>query len=351
MKEIYDDELFKSRSTVTPELNSHLKKLADKAESDAFMDRVMLRTADIFNAVIADNHNRYVEANKSIDVIGDLKKTLHELTDEELDAMDAELEESIAESRKPREWTAEDQANFDEIMQSFAETKAKDAEEIQRNGATADSIETLVGAGYVQPATTVYSDNTAMFENPTENGVFGGYIIPPAPTFYPNSIPELPNSTIPIITTTTTVPPFPATEVKDSNPKDAVGIKKIAFSTVPSTVIAEVAVGMTEGARKYGRHNYRAVGVRYSVYYDATLRHLMKWWEGEDIDPDSGLSHVTKAITSLVVLRDAMINGMVTDDRPPRIPEGFWEDVQKQVDVVFRKYPDSVKPFVEGDQY
>lgn len=105
---------------------------------------------------------------------------------------------------------------------------------------------------------------------------------------------------------------------KNTNPKDAVGIRKAPMSTVSAAVLAEVGVAMLEGAAKYGRHNYRVAGVRASVYYDGTMRHLMSWWEGEDLDPDSQMSHITKAITSLVVLRDAMIQGMCTDDRPPR---------------------------------
>src|SRR3569832_2708438 len=88
---------------------------------------------------------------------------------------------------------------------------------------------------------------------------------------------------------------------KPSNPKDAVGIKKAPLSTVSAPVIAELGVAMLEGARKYGRHSYRALGVRASAYYDATMRHLMQFWEGEDVDPDSGLSHITKAIASFVV--------------------------------------------------
>lgn len=137
---------------------------------------------------------------------------------------------------------------------------------------------------------------------------------------------------------------------KETNPKDAVGNKKVAFSTVPSSVLAEVAVGMTEGARKYARHNWRVAGVRGSIYYDATLRHLFKWWEGEDTDPDSGLSHITKAITSLVVMRDAMINEKFTDDRPPKIPVDFWDGIQDKVNEVFDKYPESLPAYVEGDQ-
>lgn len=105
---------------------------------------------------------------------------------------------------------------------------------------------------------------------------------------------------------------------KPTNPKDTVGIKKSPLSTVSSAVLAELGVAMMEGALKYGRHNYRGVGVRASVYYDATIRHLFSWWEGEDQDPDSGMSHITKAIASLTVLRDAMIQEKMEDDRPPR---------------------------------
>ena len=107
-------------------------------------------------------------------------------------------------------------------------------------------------------------------------------------------------------------------EVKDTNPKDAIGISKAPMSTVSAAVLMEVGVAMLEGASKYGRHNYRAAGVRASVYYDALMRHAMAWWEGEDLDPDSGMSHITKAIATLVVLRDAMIQDKFTDDRPPR---------------------------------
>lgn len=127
--------------------------------------------------------------------------------------------------------------------------------------------------------------------------------------------------------------------VKPSNPKDIVGIRKAPMSTVSAAVMAEVGVAMLEGAAKYGRHNYRAVGVRSSVYYDGTLRHLFAWWEGEDLDPDSGLSHVTKAITSLVVFRDAMLQGKVEDDRPPRAAP-FYERLNAEAAATVDRHAD-----------
>jgi len=104
------------------------------------------------------------------------------------------------------------------------------------------------------------------------------------------------------------------------NPKDTIGSKKLPFSALPWAVIAEVAAGMGEGAIKYGKHNYETVGVRHSIYFDATLRHLIADFLGEDIDPDSGVSHISKAIASLCVLRDAQMYGKCTDDRPPAPP-------------------------------
>lgn len=124
---------------------------------------------------------------------------------------------------------------------------------------------------------------------------------------------------------------------KPTNPKDAVGVAKAPLSTVPANVLAEVGVAMLEGALKYGRHNYRQAGVRASVYYDALMRHIMAWWEGEDIDPDSGLPHIVKAIATLVVLRDADSREMLEDDRPPRT-EPFYPALNQLVELLKERY-------------
>jgi hypothetical protein len=135
-----------------------------------------------------------------------------------------------------------------------------------------------------------------------------------------------------------------ARKSKDTNPKDAVGIKKFPISTVSGPVIAELGLAMLEGARKYGRHNYRDSGVRASVYVDAMFRHMMKWWEGEDIDPDSGLSHVTKIIASAFVLRDAMIFENWVDDRPPAVDPAIWKKMDKMAADIVEKYPNAKEP-------
>lgn len=127
---------------------------------------------------------------------------------------------------------------------------------------------------------------------------------------------------------------------KPSNPKEAFGVRKLIFSVIPFSVLWEVGIGMLEGALKYGRHNYEVMGIRASTYMDATIaRHLMRWWSGEDIDKDSNLNHVTKAICSLVVLRAGMIKGNWTDDRPPKVDMAWVDQLEKLVGDVLDRVP------------
>lgn len=109
---------------------------------------------------------------------------------------------------------------------------------------------------------------------------------------------------------------------KDTNPKDAAAAVqgRVPLSLFPDTAIVAGAMAMHEGACKYGRYNWRKSGVRASVYMDALERHMKSWWNGEDIDPDSGLPHVWKALACLGVLIDAQECGQLADDRPPRAP-------------------------------
>lgn len=140
----------------------------------------------------------------------------------------------------------------------------------------------------------------------------------------------------------------PAASTKHTNPKDACGSRKVQISTIPETVLVMIAAGMTEGARKYGRHNYRVKGVRASVYYDAAMRHLLAWYGGENMDKDSGLPHVAKAITSLCVLLDAMLCAKWVDDRPPKSNIGrLIELMNLKTEALIEKYPEPKVPYTE----
>jgi hypothetical protein len=136
---------------------------------------------------------------------------------------------------------------------------------------------------------------------------------------------------------------------KETNPKDAIGIRKAPLSVVPIRVIVELGLAMLEGAVKYGRHNYRVAGVRASVYFDATMRHMFAWWEGEDLDPDTKLSHITKAIASLTVLRDSMMQGNWVDDRAPRTALFYDEANKKAGDIIDRHKDKNPKHYTTDD--
>jgi hypothetical protein len=138
--------------------------------------------------------------------------------------------------------------------------------------------------------------------------------------------------------------------VKDTNPKDGIGIKKVPFSLIPENVLGEVGLSFLEGSLKYGSNNWKCAGVRASVYIDALRRHLASWWNGQDIDPDSGLSHIVKAIACLIILRDSMLIGNWTDDRPPKSEKDFIKELNKQAELLIEKYPNAVKPYTEKNK-
>jgi hypothetical protein len=138
------------------------------------------------------------------------------------------------------------------------------------------------------------------------------------------------------------------TESKASNPKDALGIKKVPFHAIPAKPLMELGLAMMEGGRKYGTHNYRAVGVRFSTYYDSTLRHVISWWEGEDNDSDSGVHHIVKAIAGLFVVRDSMHMGNFEDDRPLQYPNGIdMIKFNRMAAEIIEQYPNCVAPFLQ----
>jgi len=103
--------------------------------------------------------------------------------------------------------------------------------------------------------------------------------------------------------------------VKDTNPKDSIGSDKMPLHLWPNTATILGTLGLLDGAAKYGRSNWRAAGVRASIYYDALRRHMDAWFEGEDYAADSGVHHLGHALACLAILADAMSCGKLVDDR------------------------------------
>jgi hypothetical protein len=85
-------------------------------------------------------------------------------------------------------------------------------------------------------------------------------------------------------------------EVRVTNAKTGgqKGRKPQRMGLVPHKSVMEIAEVYGFGAQKYDDHNWRK-GYDWSLSYDALQRHLALFWEGEDNDPESGLSHLAHA--------------------------------------------------------
>lgn len=114
------------------------------------------------------------------------------------------------------------------------------------------------------------------------------------------------------------------------------GKKPEQIHWIDPKALLEVARQAGYGAEKYGEgDNYRK-GYAWSLSYDAAQRHLMKFWDGEDIDPETGTYHLAAASWHCLALLSHLIREAGTDDRY-RQPEpvGRWR----------------VGDTVSGDQY
>lgn len=93
--------------------------------------------------------------------------------------------------------------------------------------------------------------------------------------------------------------------------------QKNRLELLPPFALEEIAKGFTFGAKKYDAFNYvSGDGLAYSRIYGALLRHLSAWYRGEELDPESGLPHLTHAGCCLMMLMETIQAHPDNDDRP-----------------------------------
>lgn len=112
----------------------------------------------------------------------------------------------------------------------------------------------------------------------------------------------------------------PEYDTKATNPKDAIGGKKLPLHLIPGSAKSVMALAFLEGALKYGKYNWRIAGVRASIYLDAMERHLEKFKNGENCDPDTGVPHLGSIMACAAIIIDASLCDQLNDDRPPEAP-------------------------------
>lgn len=94
------------------------------------------------------------------------------------------------------------------------------------------------------------------------------------------------------------------------------GQKDRRFGLVPVGPLEDVARLYAFGAKKYSAHNWRK-GYDWSLSYDAAQRHLTQFWNGEDIDEESGLPHLASVVFHCFALMEFARSYPQGDDRPP----------------------------------
>jgi hypothetical protein len=89
---------------------------------------------------------------------------------------------------------------------------------------------------------------------------------------------------------------------------------KARMSLLDSSWLLGVARVMTFGAKKYAEHNWKK-GISVSRLLDAAARHQAAFNDGENLDPESGESHLYHASCCLQFASWMIINRPDLDDR------------------------------------
>lgn len=102
-------------------------------------------------------------------------------------------------------------------------------------------------------------------------------------------------------------------------PKPAEGKKfdgdKDRYDLIPPEIEEAIAKVLTFGANKYGERNWE-LGMKWGRSYAALRRHVAAWWKGENLDPETSMSHLWHAACCIAFLVTFEARGIGTDDRP-----------------------------------
>jgi hypothetical protein len=107
---------------------------------------------------------------------------------------------------------------------------------------------------------------------------------------------------------------------------------KERFDLIPARPLFDLADVFTYGAVKYEDRNWEK-GISYSRIFAAIMRHLWKWWKGENIDHESILPHLAHAAWGCFVLLEYERTHREKDDRQlsARVPAKNIDDDKEEV--------------------
>ena len=100
------------------------------------------------------------------------------------------------------------------------------------------------------------------------------------------------------------------------DPKGEAGKRKPQLQLIPPVLNSEVAAALQHGAEKYGPWNWRESRVGLMTYIGAIRRHCDALLDGEDRDPESGITHLGHIAANCAIVLDAQEHDKIIDNRP-----------------------------------
>lgn len=89
---------------------------------------------------------------------------------------------------------------------------------------------------------------------------------------------------------------------------------KAELSMISSIALTQLAKVLSVGAAKYERNNWRK-GMNWDRLINATLRHILAFNDGQDLDPETNLNHLSHAMCNLMMLVEYYYKGLGVDTR------------------------------------
>lgn len=105
---------------------------------------------------------------------------------------------------------------------------------------------------------------------------------------------------------------------------------KPSLELIPRKCLEGMGYVLKFGAEKYDRHLWRE-GMEWSRLLGGAMRHITAFNDGEDLDPESGQSHLYHAMCCLAFIGTYQDTKMGTDDRAKSLqttqtPQAIWQD-------------------------
>ena len=89
---------------------------------------------------------------------------------------------------------------------------------------------------------------------------------------------------------------------------------KLEYGLIPPVAQKEMVKVLTFGATKYERDNWKKVPDSKRRYFDAAMRHLWLWKEGEQNDSETNINHLAHALCCVSFLLEHDLIYSAKDD-------------------------------------